>query len=109
MVVVAGIYLASARHYLGEFCVQWSLGVALVIAPSGGFLLPRKQRLAELAADERSSDDYQSLAKQVGIAGSLLSLLVLITRGRGGAARCCSARRSRCAVFVMTAKPFSEG
>ncbi len=63
---------------------------SLVIgAVGGGFLLPREQRLAELAADERSRDDHQSLGKQVGIAGSLLSLLVLIT------------------VFVMTANPFS--
>lgn len=90
VVILAGIYLASKGHYWKEFWVQWSLGASLVIGAVGGsFLLPRERKLAELAERDPSSEEYAALGKQVGITGSLLSLLVLVT------------------VFVMTAKPFS--
>ncbi len=90
VVILAGIYLTSKGNYWKEFWVQWSLGAALVIGAVGGsFMLPRERKLAELAEADPASAEYQALGKKVGIVGSLMSLLVLIT------------------IFVMTAKPFS--
>lgn len=90
VVILAGIYLATKGHYWKEFWVQWSLGAALVLGAVGSaYMTPRERRLAELAAQDPQGAEYQALGKQVGIVGSLLSLLVLVT------------------VFVMTLKPFS--
>jgi hypothetical protein len=97
VVVLAGIYLASSEHHWGSFFVSWGIGVAIVIgAAVGAFTIPRYGRLAELAERDLAaapagggapgarravvwSAEYQQLAKQVSIVGSILDLLVVIT------------------------------
>ncbi len=89
VVVLAGIYLASKLHQWHAFYVQWGIGVALVLGGlSGAFMMPRERRLAELAqADvDRAgggevswSAEYQALARQTGIAGAVMGLLLIVT------------------------------
>lgn len=89
VVVLAGIYLASKLHQWSSFYVQWGIGVALVIGGlEGAFMIPREKKLADLAERdiERAgtgevtwSADYEKLARQVGLAGALMGVLVIVT------------------------------
>jgi hypothetical protein len=89
VVVLAGIYLASKLHQWHAFYVQWGIGVALVLGGiSGAFMIPRTIKAAELAQSdvERAgggevswSPEYEALTRQLGIAGSVMGLLVVVT------------------------------
>lgn len=89
VIVLAGIYLASDRHYWSEPWVTIPLVIAIAIGGIGGaFMLPRERRLVELA-EQGCPPEYDQVAKQVAGVGALLSLLVLV------------------AIFVMAVKPFA--
>lgn len=88
VVLLAGIYLASDRHEWKDFFVQWGVGVAVVLGGiEGSFMIPNEGKLAALAerdlaaggGEVKWSGEYLALRKRVGIAGSVMSLLVLIT------------------------------
>jgi hypothetical protein len=89
LVVLAGAYLASKGHHWSEFFVQWGLGAAIVIgALVGAVMIPTAKRAEALAArdvagagdgDIVMSDEYRALVRRLSTAGSLLSVLVLIT------------------------------
>jgi hypothetical protein len=89
IVLLAGIYLASKLHQWHAFYVQWGLAVVIVLgAIEGAIIIPREGKLAALAqrdiaasgAGEVSwSSDYDALMKWVRVAGTVMSVLVLIT------------------------------
>ena len=89
LVLLAGIYLATDLHQWHSFYTQWGVGVVIVIGGlEGSLVIPREGRLAELAerdladgggGDASFSAEYQSMARQVRIAGVAISLLVLVT------------------------------
>jgi hypothetical protein len=89
VVLLAGIYLASKLHQWHAFYVQWGLAVVIVIgAVQGAFVIPRERRLAALAERDVTasgsgavtwSGEYEALMKRVRVAGTLISLLVVIT------------------------------
>jgi hypothetical protein len=89
LIVIAGIYLASDRHYWSEVWVTVPLVISIVIGGLGGaYMLPRERRLAELA-DQGCPPEYEVVLKQTGGVGALLGILVLV------------------AIFFMAAKPFA--
>jgi hypothetical protein len=89
VVLLAGIYLASDLHDWHRFFVQWGLGVTIVLGGiEGAFMIPREQRLAELAgrdltaaagAEVRWSSEYQALRRRLTAVGAGTSLLVVVT------------------------------
>lgn len=92
VVVLAGIYLASDLHEWGSFFVAWGIAVSLVIGGiGGGYISPREQRLAELAAAELATvpavgsevhtwgADYQEVSRQVERARLLQLALAVLT------------------------------
>ena len=89
VVLLAGIYLASKLHQWHAFYVQWGLAVVVVLgAIEGAIMIPRERKLAELAERDIAasgsgevawSPEYASLLTRVRIAGTVVSLLVLIT------------------------------
>ena len=89
VVLLAGIYLASKLHQWHAFYVQWGLAVVVVLgAIEGALMIPRERKLAELAERDIAasgsgevawSPEYASLLTRVRIAGTVVSLLVLIT------------------------------
>jgi hypothetical protein len=84
-----GIYLASHEHQWSKFYVQWGMAVVVIIgAAAGVFFTPRDRRLAELAQRDIDaagpgavtlSAEYESLARQVAIGGTVVNLLILAT------------------------------
>jgi len=90
VVLAAGIFLASDGHHWSRFFVQWGLGVVIVIgALVGSVMIPTAKR-AEAAAirdtkligspgEVTLSAEYRALARRLGVVGSALSLLVLVT------------------------------
>jgi uncharacterized membrane protein len=95
----AGIYLASDRHYWDQTWVTVPLVLLIVLFGLGGaFFSPRERKLAELAqrdvdasqgGEVKFSDEYETLANQWAAVGGLAGVLVLV------------------AVFFMVAKPFA--
>jgi hypothetical protein len=89
IVLLAGIYLASKLHQWHAFYVQWGLAVVIVLgAIEGAIIIPREAKLAELAERDIGasgageitwSSDYDSMMKRVRVAGTVMSVLVLIT------------------------------
>ena len=89
IVLLAGIYLASKLHQWHAFYVQWGLAVVIVLgAIEGAIIIPREGKLAELADRDIAaagsgevtwSPEYDSLMKRVRIAGTVMSVLILIT------------------------------
>jgi hypothetical protein len=84
-----GIYLAGHEHQWSKFYVQWGMAVVVIIgAAAGVFFTPRDRRLAELAQRDIDaagpgavtlSAEYESLARQVAIGGTVVNLLILAT------------------------------
>lgn len=90
VILAAGIYLATDRHYWSEAWVGFSLGALVVIGGIvGGVLVPRERKAIELADRDPESPELAAITRTVSLAGGLLSVLVLVT------------------IYVMTAKPFS--
>lgn len=90
LVLLAGIFLASDGHQWSEFFVQWGLAAAIVIgAVVGAVMIPaakRAEQLARAAVEAAGAGEapalgaeYERLVRRMNIAGSLLSLLVLVT------------------------------
>jgi uncharacterized membrane protein len=89
VVLVAGIYLASKGHHWSEFFVQWGLAAVVVIgAAVGAVMIPTAKRAEALAARDLAgaggeavelSEEYRASVRRLTLAGSLLSLLVLVT------------------------------
>ena len=89
VVLAAGIYLASKEHLWSQFFVQWGLGAVVVIgAMVGAVMIPTAKRAEEAArrdvaaagdGEVEMSGEYQGLVRRLGIVGSMLSLLVLVT------------------------------
>lgn len=89
VVLLAGIYLASKLHQWSTFYVQWGVAISVVLGGlAGAFLAPNERKLAELAARDVKtagggevhwSREYRALRGRVALAGTLMSLLVLIT------------------------------
>jgi small-conductance mechanosensitive channel len=89
LVLLTGIYLAADLDVFSEWWVGVPLVAILVILGLGGaYFSPRDKKLAELAERDIAaagpdgeiawSQEYQDLGRQVGMVGSLVSLLVLI-------------------------------
>jgi drug/metabolite transporter (DMT)-like permease len=93
IVLGAGLYLAADGDLWKEFFVQWGIGAVVVIgALVGAVMIPTSKRAQEtierdLAAGSEPSEDYRRLTRRLGIVGSLLSLLVLVS------------------IFIMAVKP----
>jgi len=89
VVLGAGIYLASDGKHWSEFFVQWGLGAVVVIgAVVGAVMIPTAKRAETAAAADIAasgggevelSEESRGLARRLTIAGSLLSVLVLVT------------------------------
>ncbi|MCL2769375.1 MAG: DUF2269 family protein [Solirubrobacterales bacterium] len=89
IVLGAGIYLASKGHHWKEFFVSWGIGAVIVIgAVTGAVLIPTSKRARELAerdlaasgdGDPTFSEEYSAVTRRLNVAGSFLSLLVLVT------------------------------
>ena len=85
--LLAGVYLATDRHFWSE---AW-VGVPLLILVAlmgltGGYFIPRQERLAQLA-ESGARGDYAALFTQVARVMALAVLLVVL------------------AVFIMATKP----
>ncbi len=90
VVLAAGIYLATDRHYWSEPWVGFSLGALVVIGGVvGGVLVPSERKAIELADRDPDSPELAALERRQGQVGAGLAVLVLVT------------------IYVMTAKPFS--
>jgi hypothetical protein len=95
VVLLAGIYLASAEHHWGSFFVQWGIGAVIVIgAIEGSFTIPRAGRLADIAERDLAatavpgggrrttatwSPEYVAGFRALSIGGALLALIVVVT------------------------------
>jgi len=98
IVLVAGIYLASHLHQWGATYVQWGLAAVVVLGGlEGGFMVPREGRLADLAERDLAGSpaagagasastatatvgaEYTALLKRIGLVGSLMQLIVVVT------------------------------
>jgi uncharacterized membrane protein len=89
VMLLAGVYLASKGHHWSEFFVQWGLAAVVVIgAAVGAVMIPTAKRAEALAARDLAaaggeavelSEEYRAAVRRLTIAGSLISLLVLVT------------------------------
>lgn len=86
IVLGAGLYLAADGDLWKEFFVQWGIGAIVVIGGLvGSVMIPTSKKAQEtierdLAAGNGSpSEEYRRFARRLGIVGSLLSLLVLVS------------------------------
>jgi uncharacterized membrane protein len=86
IVLGAGLYLAAEGNLFKEFFVQWGIGAVLVIgALVGAVMIPTSKKAQETierdlaAGDGTPGEEYRRLARRLGIVGSALSILVLIT------------------------------
>jgi hypothetical protein len=99
VVLAAGIYLASKGHFWSDFFVQWGLAAVVVIgAVTGAVMIPTSKRAEQIATRDLAasvehagasagaaagevefSDEYRALVRRLSLAGTLLSLLVLVT------------------------------
>jgi hypothetical protein len=87
LALLAGIYLASDRSYWDRSWVGLPLVILVVLMGiTGGYFIPRQQRLAELA-DAGAGPEYDALAAQVARVALVAAGLVVV------------------AVFLMVVKP----
>jgi hypothetical protein len=87
LALLAGIYLASDRSYWDRSWVGIPLVILVVLMGiTGGYFIPRQQRLAELA-DAGAGPEYDALAAQVARVALVAAGLVVV------------------AVFLMVVKP----
>jgi hypothetical protein len=87
LALLAGIYLATDRHYWDESWVGIPLLILVVLMGiTGAYFIPRQKRLAELA-ETGAGPEYASLADQVRTVALVAAALVLV------------------AIFFMVAKP----
>jgi uncharacterized membrane protein len=78
VIVLAGAYLATDRHYWSKVWVTVPLIIAIVLGGLGGaFFGPKEKRLAELAADG-AGPEYERVAGQVRTVTWVAIALVLI-------------------------------
>jgi uncharacterized membrane protein len=78
VIVVAGIYMASDRHYWSKAWVTVPFVIAIILGGLGGaFFGPREKRLAELAA-EGGGPEYERVSGQVRTVTWVALVLVLI-------------------------------
>jgi uncharacterized membrane protein len=87
LALIAGIYLASDRHYWDKSWVGVPLVILVVLMGiTGAYFIPRQKRLAELA-EAGAGPEYAKLAGQVRTVALVAAALVLV------------------AIFFMVAKP----
>jgi uncharacterized SAM-binding protein YcdF (DUF218 family) len=87
LALLAGIYLASDRSYWSEIWVGVPMVILIVLLGiTGGYFVPRQQRLAELA-EAGAGPEYVALATQVARVTFVAAGLVVV------------------AIFFMVAKP----
>src|SRR3954469_14478874 len=78
VLVVAGIYMASDRHYWSKPWVTVPFVIAIILGGLGGaYFGPREKRLAELAA-EGGGPEYERVSGQVRTVTWVAIALVLI-------------------------------
>ena len=87
LALLAGVYMASDRSYWSEVWVSVPLLILIVLmGVTGGYFIPRQQRLAELA-EAGGGPEYTALAAQVARVAFVAAGLVVV------------------AIFFMAAKP----
>jgi hypothetical protein len=87
LAMLAGVYMASDRSYWSEVWVSIPLLILIVLlGVTGGYFVPRQQRLAELA-DAGAGPEYAALATQVARVAFVAAGLVVV------------------AIFFMVTKP----
>ena len=78
LLILAGVYLASDRHYWSETWVTVPFVIAIFIGGLGGMYFgPKERKLAELA-DGGGGAEYESLFAQVRIVSYSAMVLVLV-------------------------------
>jgi hypothetical protein len=93
LIVVTGIYQTADRWEFSDFWISATFLIAIILGGmNGAYFIPGEKRLLaqverELSDGGELSADYQRKARQMGIAGAIAGLLVLL------------------AVFLMVAKP----
>jgi hypothetical protein len=89
IIVLAGLYLAHELDAFKYFYVEWGIGVSLLIGALGGaYMMPREKRVVEVAEREVAAAErpirtlgaeYETLARQLRLAGAFQGILVLVT------------------------------
>jgi predicted integral membrane protein DUF2269 len=93
LIVITGIYQTADRWEFSDFWISATFLIAIILGGmNGAYFIPGEKRLLaqverELSDGGELSADYQRKARQMGIAGAIAGLLVLL------------------AVFFMVAKP----
>jgi hypothetical protein len=87
LALIAGVYLATDRHFWDEAWVGVPLLILIVLMGlTGGYFIPRQRRLAQLA-ESGAQGEYVALFVQVARVVAAAALLVAL------------------AVFIMATKP----
>jgi hypothetical protein len=95
VVLLAGIYLASAEHHWSSFYVQWGIGAVIAIgAIEGALIIPRAGRLVRVAEQDLAgagvaaggrrvtapwSPEYLAGYRQLTLAGAAIAVIVVVT------------------------------
>jgi Predicted integral membrane protein (DUF2269) len=94
LIIITGIYQTADRWEFSDFWISATFLIAIILGGmNGAYFIPGEKRLLAQVERELSADtgelsaDYQRKARQMGIAGAVAGLLVLL------------------AIFFMVAKP----
>jgi hypothetical protein len=93
LIVITGVYQTADRWEFSDFWISATFLIAIILGGmNGAYFIPGEKRLLaqverELSGGGELSADYQRKARQMGIAGAVAGLLVLL------------------AIFFMVAKP----
>jgi Predicted integral membrane protein (DUF2269) len=84
VIIITGIYQTAKNWEFSDFWISATFLIALILGGmNGAYFIPGEKKLlaqveGELAAGGELSADYQRKARQMGMAGALAGLLVLL-------------------------------